>query len=99
MAGWELRGVLVHLNDQNQIIVVLLTSNDSERKKLAQKRMLHKIARNVSSRSLIGPLSVLSVSDVGVLWPNDWTDKDETWHAGRLRPWPQPPSIFGPYLL
>ena len=35
-------------------------------------------------------LSCLSVSplcDVGVLWPNGWTDQDETWHAGRLRPW------------
>ena len=33
-------------------------------------------------------LSVLSVSDVGVLWPNGWTDQDETWHTGRPRPWP-----------
>jgi len=24
----------------------------------------------------------------GVLWPNGWTDQDETWHAGRPRPWP-----------
>jgi len=31
---------------------------------------------------------VLSVSNVGVLWPNGWTDHDETWHAGRPRPWP-----------
>ena len=31
---------------------------------------------------------VLSVCDVGVLWPNGWTDQDETWHAGRPRPWP-----------
>jgi len=59
-------------------------------------------------------LSVLSVCYVGVLWPNGWTDQDETWHAGRPRPWPycvrwepsspspkgaEPPSIFGPYLL
>jgi len=22
------------------------------------------------------------------LWPNGWTDQDETWHAGRPRPWP-----------
>jgi len=58
-------------------------------------------------------MSCLSVCDVGVLWPNRWTDQDETWHAGRPRPWPhrvrwgptspspggpQPP-IFGPYLL
>jgi len=42
----------------------------------------------------IRPLSVLpvclvlSVCDVGVLWPNGWMDQDETWHAGRPRPWP-----------
>ena len=29
-------------------------------------------------------LFVLSVCDVGVLWPNGWTDQD----AGRPRPWP-----------
>jgi len=23
-----------------------------------------------------------------VLWPNGWTDQDETWRAGRPRPWP-----------
>ena len=56
---------------------------------------------------------VLSVCNIGVLWPNGWTDQDETWHAGRPRPWhialdgdpalpPQrgaEPPIFGPYLL
>jgi len=31
---------------------------------------------------------VLSVCDVGVLWPNGWMDQDETWHAGRPRLWP-----------
>jgi len=30
----------------------------------------------------------LSVCNVGVLWPNGWMDQDETWHAGRPRPWP-----------
>jgi len=30
----------------------------------------------------------LSVCNVGVLWPNGWTDHNETWHAGRPRPWP-----------
>jgi len=30
----------------------------------------------------------LSVSDVGVLWPNGWTDQDETWQAGRPQPSP-----------
>jgi len=33
-------------------------------------------------------LSVLSVCDVGVLWPNSWMDQDETCHTGRPRPWP-----------
>ena len=59
-------------------------------------------------------LSVLSVSNVRALWPNGWTDQDETWHAGRSRPWPycvawgpssppqkagELPPIFGPFLL
>ena len=40
--------------------------------------------------SVLSVLSVcLSVCDVGVLWPNGWTDQDETWHAGRPRPWPR----------
>jgi len=30
----------------------------------------------------------LSVCDVRALWPNGWTDQDETWHAGKPRPWP-----------
>ena len=29
---------------------------------------------------------VYPVYDVGVLWPNGWTEQDETWHAGRPRP-------------
>ena len=29
---------------------------------------------------------VPSVCDVGVLWPNGWTDQDEIWHAARPRP-------------
>jgi len=63
--------------------------------------------------SVLSVLSVRPVCDVGVLWRNDCMDQDETWHAGRPRPWPhcvrwgpsspsskgaQPP-IFGPYLL
>jgi len=36
-------------------------------------------------------LSVLfcPVCNVGVLWPNGWMGQDETWHAGKPRPWPQ----------
>jgi len=58
-------------------------------------------------------LSCLSVCDVGVLWPNGWTDHDQTWHACRARPWPycvrwgpsspspkgHIPPISGQYLL
>jgi len=34
-------------------------------------------------------LSVLSVCDVGVLWPNGWMHQDKTWHGGRPQPRPQ----------
>ena len=45
--------------------------------------------RKNGSPYAIGPLSCLScpqcpVCDVGVLWPNGWSDQDETWHAGSL---------------
>jgi len=30
----------------------------------------------------------LSVCNVRALWPNGWTDQDETWHAGWPRSWP-----------
>jgi len=33
-------------------------------------------------------LSCLYVCNVRALWPNGWMDQDETWHAGRPRPWP-----------
>ena len=32
--------------------------------------------------------AVCPVCDVGVLWPNCWTDQDETRHAARSRPRP-----------
>ena len=64
---------------------------------------------------MLSDVVCLSVCNVGVLWPNGWTDKDETWHAGKPRPrghcvrWepsspPQkgggaPSTIFGPCLL
>jgi len=43
----------------------------------------------LSDRCLSVGLSCLScpVCNVGVLWPNGWTDLDETWRAGRPRPW------------
>ena len=58
-------------------------------------------------------LSVLSVCNVDALWPNGWTDQDETWQQVGLGPGhialdgdpaPPPPKghilpIFGPYQL
>jgi len=32
---------------------------------------------------------VVSVCDVGVLWPNGWMDQNEAWHRGRPRPLPR----------
>ena len=32
---------------------------------------------------------VLSVCNVGALWPNGWMDQDATWYGGRPRPRPQ----------
>ena len=46
---------------------------------------------NKSSPRAIGPLSVLhvlSVCNVGVLWPNGLMDQDATWYGGRPRPRP-----------
>jgi len=37
--------------------------------------------------------SVCHVCSVDVLWPNGWMDQDETWHAGRPRPWPH--CVYG----
>ena len=65
----------------------------------------------LSHRCPVCPL--LSVCNVGLLWPNGWMDQDETWHGGRPRPWPycvrwgpsslspkgHSPQIFGPCLL
>jgi len=37
-------------------------------------------------RTMVWPvLSVLSVCDVGLLWPNSWMDQDATWYGGRPR--------------
>ena len=49
------------------------------------------VCKTVRHMLLVHCLSVLSVCpvcDVRALWPNGWTDQDETWHAGRPRPWP-----------
>jgi len=34
----------------------------------------------------VGPLSVLSVCNVGVLWPNGWMEQDATWYKVGLGP-------------
>jgi len=31
-------------------------------------------------------LSVMSVCNVGALWPNGWMDQDATWYGGRSQP-------------
>ena len=59
---------------------------------IAQGEPFYKRTPKNGSPYAVRPLSVclscLSVCDVRVLWPNGWTDQDETWHAGRPRPWP-----------
>ena len=47
-----------------------------------------KTVRPMLSVRCLSCLSCLSVCNVRALWPNGWTDQDETWHAGRPRPWP-----------
>ena len=42
----------------------------------------------VLSDRCLSVLFVLSVCNVRALWPNGWTDQDETWQAGRPRPRP-----------
>ena len=45
--------------------------------------------RCLSSPVLAVCLSVcVSVCNVRALWPNGWMDQDQTWRAGRPRPWP-----------
>jgi len=55
-----------------------------------------KTVRSVLSDRCPTCLSVcLSGCDIAVLWPYGWTDKDETWHRGRL--WPRSHCVrWGP---
>jgi len=54
-------------------------------------RMVHPML----SDCCLSCVSVLSVCDVGVLWPNGWMDQGETRHGGR--PWPRPHCVrWGP---
>jgi len=51
-------------------------------------------------RTVVCPvcLSVLSVCDVGLLWPTGWMDQDATWYGGR--PLPNPHCVkWGPSSL
>ena len=41
------------------------------------------VCKTVCHMLSVGCLSVSPVCDVGVLWPNGWTDHNETWHTGR----------------
>jgi len=43
---------------------------------------------SLSVLSVLSLCPVCPVCDVRALWPNGWTDQDETWRAGRHRPWP-----------
>ena len=63
--------------------------------------------RSVVCPVCLSVLSVLSVCDVRALWPNSWTDQNETWHAGRPRPGhivlygdpaPPPPKEHSPHF-
>jgi len=65
-----------------------------------------KTVRPMLSVRWLSCLSCMSACNVHALRPNGWTNQDETWHAGRPRPWPHcirwgpsPHRIFDPYLL
>ena len=47
-----------------------------------------KTVRPMLSVRCLSCLSVCPVCDMRALWPNGSTHQDETWHAGRPRPWP-----------
>jgi len=52
---------------------------------------VYKTLRRVLSDNCPVCLSCLSFSGVGVLWPNGWMDRGETWQRGR--PWSRPRCI------
>jgi len=76
------------------------TGEDRQTERQTDRQRSNSIGRTVFQRPFVKRfaqcyrsvvLSVLScpVCDVSVLWPNGWTDQDETWHSGRHGPWPQ----------
>jgi len=54
-----------------------------------------KTVRPMLSDGCLSCLFDCPICDVGVLWPNGWMDKDETWYEGRPRSWP----LMGTQLL
>jgi len=105
------------------VLITLAQSYDITAVAIAVRLQIHNVGRFIifgrpfvkrfalCYRTVI--MSVCSVCNVGALWPNGWTDQDETCLAGRPRPWPhcvrwgpsslspdgaQPP-IFGPCLF
>jgi len=99
----------------SQNVITLSCSNSDIHKPIFGRPLVKRFALCYRSVVCLSCLSVLSVCNVGALWPNGWMDQDETWRAGRPRPrthfvrWldgnPPPlpkgaqPPIFGPYLL
>jgi len=49
---------------------------------------VYKTVRPMLSVRCPSCLPVCPVCNVRALWSNSWTDQDQTWHAGRPRPWP-----------
>jgi len=48
----------------------------------------------LSYRTIVCPVCLsCPVCNVGVLWPNAWTDQDDTCHAGRPLLWPHCVSL------
>jgi len=70
------------------IITLLQITFESIRARIFGRPFIKRFARCYRSVVCLSVLSVLSVSNVGVLWPNGSTHQEETWHAGRPRPWP-----------
>jgi len=52
---------------------------------IAQGKPFCKWSPKNGSRCAIGPLSLLSVCNVGVLWPSGWMDQDSIWYGDRPR--------------
>ena len=58
---------------------------DRQRTDSTGRTVLQTVAQKRFLPLLSNRCPVLSVCNVGALWPNCWTDQNETWHAGRPR--------------